>query len=106
MHNRNVTYYLSPKRNDLLGHEKSVRNVGAHCIVGKDPLWKSKIWKQRKDHFLPGPNREGEDMEERQAQRILRAVHLFHEAVRGQTHSIMHLATLIGCIALCTFQGR
>lgn len=45
-------------------------------------------------------------MEERQAQRILRAVHLFHEAERGQTHSIMHLATLIGCIALCTFQGR
>lgn len=83
-----------------------MRNVGAHCLVGKDPLQKSKIWRQWKDHFLPWPGREGEDMEERQAQKILRAVHLFRGEVRWQTYSIMHLATLIGCIALCTLQGR
>lgn len=66
--------------------------------------------------------REDEDIEERKAQKILRAVHLFHVlgwwqissravhlfcvAVRWQTHSIMHLATLIECIALSTLQGR
>lgn len=61
-----------------------MRNVSAHCLVGKDPQQKLEIGRQWKYHLLPGPGRE----------------HLFYAIAQRQTYGIVYVATLTGGVAI------